>query len=125
MTPVTSTAWAASKVVTTTPGRLLGLSVRIASPGTYYLIVLDATSVPADSTDVTGASYTRITVDAVTTTGTNEMVSIDYTVGGGHLAESQAGVKLTSGCVVLLSSTAPSSVTGVASGMWVSLAELG
>lgn len=122
MTPVVSTAWAASKILLATPGLLLGLSVRIATPGTYYLIVLDAVAVPADSTDVTTVTYKRITIDPLTTTGANELVTYTFAEPG---YPSGSGVRLTAGCVVILSSQPPTSLAGVISGMWVSLAEFG
>ncbi len=122
MTPVTSVAWAASKVLLSNPGQLFGLSVRIATPGSCYLIVLDAATVPADTTDVTTAAYKRIVVDTPTTTAANQLVSINLGVEG---YPSNSGVRLTAGAIVLLSSTAPTSITGVPSGLWVSLAEIG
>lgn len=117
MVPVVSTAWAASKVLLSGPGRFFNAACTVATAQTGYLILLDATSAPADTSDVTGGASGRyLGCLPFTTSGPNETVNLDAEVMG-H--ESDSGIRCDVGCVVLLSSTAPTSVTGVASGLWV------
>lgn len=116
MVPIVSTAFAASKVVLSTPGKILDVAVTIASAGTTYIIALDATSAPADGSNVTAGAFGRVlAIVPVTTAGANEIRNLDFTTPG---YPSDSGVHCAAGCVILLSSTAPTSVTGVVSGMW-------
>lgn len=117
MTPVVSTAFAKSFVLLTTPGKLLDAACTIAAAGTYYLILLDAVAAPADASDVTAGAFGRyLGCLPITTSASNQTVTLDATIAG---YPSDSGIRCNLGCVVLLSSTAPTSVTGVASGLWV------
>ncbi len=123
MTPYSSLGLVSSAVMLATPGKIYGVTVSVAAAGSYWLIVLDAAAVPADAQDVTSASYKRVTISKHTTSGPDEVIDIDYTVGGGSVSES--GVVFATGATILLSSTAPTSITKVASGMQIDLAEFG
>jgi hypothetical protein len=116
MRSVCSTAFEASHVLLSTGGTFCNATVTLdpaLASGTYYIAVLDASAYPGDATDITAASVTRLYLKPVVhTTGASEDVSFggeqESTVGG------SPGYRCAKGCVVLLSSTAPTSITGSA-----------
>ena len=122
MQTYSSVAYVASAVMLATAGRVYGVAVAIQAPGSYWLTILDAAAIPADGTDITTASYKRVALMRVTTTAADQVVDVNFEIAG---FPSDSGVRLAAGCVVLLSSTAPTSITGVASGMWINLGRFG
>jgi hypothetical protein len=107
--PKAGTALASSFVLLATPGTFYGCTVQIdpsATTGTYYVLVLDATSKPANSTDLSSAGITILhSLVVVHTSGLAEAFDM-----GAELE----GYPCLVGCVVMLSSTAPTSITASA-----------
>lgn len=116
MTPVTSKAWAASKILLTTPGKFFNVACTVATASSGYLILLDAKVVPADGSDVTADAFGKyLGCLPFTTSATRETKTLDETIAG---FVTDSGIHCDTGCLVLLSSTDPTSVTAVASGLW-------
>lgn len=122
MTPFASVAFVSSEIVLATPGKVFSITCTIAAAGTYYLVALDTATVPSNSDNVSAGAKGRVLRDVpITTTAANQIVDLGFEEAG---FASDSGVHVGTGCVVLLSSTAPTSITLVASGMWVN-ADLG
>lgn len=116
MTPVPSVAWGSSQTLLTSFGRVLGVACTIASSGAYYVCILDAATAPTSGDVTSGGSGTLRFCLPITTTVADQTVDIDLSGTGGQL--SNAGIRMLVGCVVLLSSAAPTAVAPVASGLW-------
>ena len=116
MTPKPSTAYATSQVLLSTAGLAYGCACTIATAGRYYLIFLDATSAPGSGDVTTGAAGAYLWCSPITTTIADQIVDVDFSVGGGLVSAS--GLRASKGIVAFLSSTAPTSVTPVASSIW-------
>lgn len=117
MIPKPSVAWGASQVLSIVPAILYGVACTIGSPGSYYVIVLDATSAPADASDVThGAFGAYLWCMPVTTTIADQTVDLDF--GDDATVATQSGLRGLKGIVVELSSDLPTNITGVTNGLW-------
>lgn len=116
MIPIVSTAWEDSHPILATPGRAFSVFASVQTPGSYWLILLDAATVPDDASDVTAGAHGKVlAIIPVTTTVTGQTVGRDYTLGGNP---SDSGVRCLVGCVALLSTTAPTSTTKATAGAW-------
>ena len=116
MTPRPSTAYATSQVLLSTQGLAYGCACTIATPGRYYLIFLDATSAPSSGDVTGGAAGAYLWCSPYTTTIADQIVDVDFTVGGGLVSAS--GLHPKTGLVAFLSSTVPTAITPVAASIW-------
>jgi hypothetical protein len=116
MTPIPSVAWGSSQILLATAGRVLGVACTIASPGTYYVCLLDAATAPSSGDVTTTGNGTLRFCLPITTTVADQTVDIDLSGTGGQL--SNAGIRMTTGAVVLLSSALPTAVAPVSAGLW-------
>lgn len=116
MTPHPSTAFAASQLILPTAGLFYSVACTINSAktaGDYHLILLDALTLPANGSDVTQDAFGKFLAWMPVTHST--LVMDTFTLSADDFGfPSDTGFRCKSGCLVLLSSTGPTSITAVA-----------
>lgn len=116
MYSVASVAFTAAPVLLQRTGRFFSVTCTIdpaLSAGTYYILILDATAAPANTTDTTPVLLHALPI--IHASGAAETFSIVAAEIG---ATNLTGWRCVNGCVAMLSTTVPTNITTAGAHLW-------